>query len=239
MAVESDAKPSGIKTAWDTVVAPKEAFESLSVAPTWGWAFLIAIVIATIATYLTTPAVVHGITADWPNMVAKSPVLSAQSAQQQQAGLAMATKFAEFGWLFTPIALLLGALIGTVILTIFNAVGRGSGSFGKYWAAQWNIAIVGMIGSVVLCVIVIARGADSFSSAADVQSAMPSLAMLVPASAVKLHAFLSVFTVFGIWETGLEIAALSIIGKVGRVTAWLGGSATLLVTALFIAAFAR
>jgi hypothetical protein len=239
MAVETTAKPNGLKTVWDVIVAPKDALESLRVAPTWGWALLIVLVLTTLSVYLCTPASVHGMTTDWPNMVAKSPQLAAQTPEQQQAGLALGTKIAELVWVFTPIFILIAALIGTVILVIFNAIGRGSGTFGQYWAAQWTISIVSAVGSIVLAVIVLVRGADSFNTAASVQSAMPSLAMLVPASAVKLHAFLGVFTVFGIWAAGLEIAALSVIGRVSTVPAWLGGSLTLIVGGLFAAAFAR
>ena len=36
-------RPSGLKTALDTIVSPKEAFESIRVAPTWGWAIVIAV----------------------------------------------------------------------------------------------------------------------------------------------------------------------------------------------------
>jgi hypothetical protein len=239
MAVESAPRPNGLKTAWDTIVAPKEAFESLRIAPTWGWAFLIVIVLTALALYLMTPANVHAVTTDWPNTVAHNPGLSAKSPEQQQAGLAFTVKITQLIWVFSPIYALIGALISTVILWIFNAIGRGQGSFGKYWAAQWNIALITSIGAIVLAVIVLARGADSFSSATEVQSAMPSLALLVPASAAKLHGFLSVFTIFGIWATGLEIAALTIIGRVGRMTAWLGGSLTIIISGLFVAASAH
>ena len=239
MAVDTTARPNGLKTVWDTIVAPKEAMESLRTAPTWGWALLIVLVVATLSSYLITPAIIHGLTTDWPNIVAKNPQLSGMTPDQQQTQLAFITKFTQWGWSFTPVIIVIAALISTVILLIFNAIGRGSGSFGQYWAAQWNISIVPVVGSAVLAIIVLARGADSFGTAAQVQSAMPSLAMLVPASAIKLHAFLSVFTVFGIWSAGLEIAALSIVGRVGAVPAWLGGALTLVLTGLFTAAFAR
>ena len=239
MAVESTVKPNGLKTAWDTIVAPKEALMSLSVAPTWGWAFLIVAVVGMIALYLTVPASIHAMTADWPNQVAKSPQLSAMSPEQQQAGLAMGTKFASFTWVISPLIYAIAALISTVILLIFNAIGRGSGTFGKYWAAQWNISLVAALGALILAIVVIVRGPESFNSPLQVQTALPSLAFFVPASSVKLHAFLAVFTPFGIWVAGLEIAALRIIGKVGPVPAWIGGSLTLVFSALVAAVFAR
>ena len=52
-------KANGLKTALDTIIAPKEAFETLRVAPTWGWAFALTLVLYAIGTYLLTPALVH------------------------------------------------------------------------------------------------------------------------------------------------------------------------------------
>jgi hypothetical protein len=239
MAVDSTIKPNGLKTAWDTIVAPKEAFENLRVAPTWGWAFLIVMVIGVLSLYLISPASIHAMAVDWPNQVARNPQLSQLTPQQQQNGLAMGTKIASFTWVFAPFIYLIGALISTIILVIFNAIGGGSGSFGKYWAAQWNIAIVSVMGALVLAIIVMVRGADSFTTPMQVQTALPSLGMLVPDNAVKLHAFLSIFTPFGLWSAGLEIAALMIIGNVRAVPAWIGGSLTLILGGLFAAVFAK
>jgi hypothetical protein len=237
MAVDTP-KANGLKTVVDTIVAPKEAFESIRVAPTWGWALLITIVIVMAGTYLMTPASMHGLAADWPNMVAKNPSLAGESADQQQAALAVAQKFAGFVWIFSPIFILVFALIGAVIMLIFNALGRGDGTFAKYWAAQCNLGVVAALGTVVLTVIVLVRGPESFNSAQAVQDAMPNLGLLVPGTG-KLHAFLTVFTPFSVWATGLAIAALSIVGRVPRVQAWLGGSLTLILPAFLAAAFAR
>ena len=150
----------------------------------------------------------------------------------------MAQKITSFVWLFTPIFVIIAVLIGTVIMVIFNALGRGDGTFGKYWAAQCNIAVVAALGSLVLAVIVLLRGADSFNTSLSVQEAMPNLGMLVPGPG-KLHAFLSVFTPFSLWAMGLAVAALAIVGRVPRVQAWLGGILTLVLPALIAAAFAR
>ncbi|HEU5479666.1 MAG TPA: hypothetical protein VFU90_07515, partial [Candidatus Tumulicola sp.] len=57
-------KANGLKTALDTIISPKEAFEQLRVAPTWGWALLLTIVLYAFASYLLTPAIVHGMQAD-------------------------------------------------------------------------------------------------------------------------------------------------------------------------------
>ena len=43
------ARANGLKTALDMIIAPKEAFEQLRVAPTWGWALLILLVLYAVA----------------------------------------------------------------------------------------------------------------------------------------------------------------------------------------------
>ncbi len=237
MAVDTP-KANGLKTVVDTVVAPKEAFESIRVAPTWGWALLIALVLVLVSSYFTTAAGIHAVTTDWPNTVAKTPALAGETAEQQQAGLAFAQKIASFVWMFTPIFVIIAVLIGTIVMVIFNAIGRGDGTFGKYWAAQCNIAVIAGLGALVLAVIVLIRGPDSFNTTQSVQEAMPNLGALIPGTG-KLHAFLSVFTPFSIWAMGLGIAALSIVGRVPRVPAWLGGILTLVLPGLIAASFAR
>lgn len=237
MAVDTP-KANALKTVVDTIVAPKEAFESIRVAPTWGWALLIALVMTLVSWYLVTPASLHAVVADWPNTVAKTPALAGQTAEQQQAALAMAQKITSFVWIFTPIFVVIGILIGTVVMAIFNALGRGEGTFGQYWAAQCNIAVVSTLGVIILAVIVLVRGPDGFTTAQSVQEAMPNLGVLAPGTG-KFHTFLSVFTPFSLWAMGLSIAALAIVGRVPRVQAWLGGILTLVLPALIAAAFAR
>jgi hypothetical protein len=236
MAVDTSLKPNGLKVALDTIVAPKEAFESIRVAPTWGWALLIVLVATLATSYLVTPAVIHGLQSDWPNMVAKNPALSGLSADEQQARLAVSVKIAGFVWMFTPLFVLFGILLGSVIMVIFNALGRGDGSFGKYWAAQCNIALTNTVGAIILLAIVIARGVDSFTTAASVQEALPNLGMLVP-GAGKLHAFLATFTPFTLWAAALVIVALIIIGRVPRMQASLGGFLALLLPGAIAIAF--
>ena len=36
-------KANGLSTLLNVIAAPKEAFETLKVAPTWGWAMIVAI----------------------------------------------------------------------------------------------------------------------------------------------------------------------------------------------------
>src|SRR5579863_6435847 len=105
MAVESDKSSNldGLRTALDIVVAPKDALQRLRERPTWGWALLIVIVLYALASWAMAPALVHATQTDWPNVVAKSPQISAEAPSQQQAQLAITLKIVAFSWLITPL----------------------------------------------------------------------------------------------------------------------------------------
>lgn len=241
MAVDSTApRANGLKTLFDTIVAPKEAFESIRIIPTWGWALLVAIVLTAIGTYLITPAIQHAVAASWPQQVAANPKLAQMTAEQQQSYLAISQKFISFTWIFVIVGVPIICLIEAVVMLIFNALGRGQGTFGKYWAASCNIAVVGAgISSVVNAIVVTLRGAESFNSPQSVQQAIPSLAMIVPNTGVKVTAFLASVTPFTIWATALSIAAMLIIGRVGKVQAWLAGIIMFIIPALLAVAGAK
>ncbi len=241
MAVDSAAPPAnGLKTVLDTIVAPKEAFESIRAVPTWGWALAIAILLSAIGTYLITPAIIHATAASWPQQVAANPRLAQLTPEQQQSTLAFTEKIISLSWVFTIIVIPIYCLIEAVIMLIFNALGRGQGSFAKYFAAACNIAVPAAgISSVVNAIIVSLRGASTFMSPTSVQQAVPSLAMIVPSSNLKLTAFLATFTPFTIWATGLSILAMLVIGRVPKLQAWLAGIVLFLIPSLIAVAGAK
>ncbi len=238
MAVDTP-KANGLKTVVDTIVSPKEAFESIRRAPTWVWALLIAIVVTAVALYLETPAMLHGYPGTFAQQVAADPRLQNATPEQQQLSLSIGEKFVSFVWLFVVIGLPFGALLAAVVMLIFDKIGHGEGSFGKYWAAACNIAIPSVaIGAVVSTLIVLARGTDTFATEQAVQQAVPSLALLLPGT-TKLSAFLGTITPFTLWGLGLNVAAMRIIGRVGPVPAWLAGLVMLVVPGLFAMAGAK
>jgi hypothetical protein len=237
---ESAVKGNGIKTAIDAIVAPKDAFEAIRNAPTWFWAFAISIIVAMIASYLCIPANVHALTADFPNMVAKSPALAGMSADDQQKALGNIQKFSQFGFLFWIVIIPIANLIAAAIMALFNSLGRGEGSFAKYWAAACNIGVVGFgLYSIVLAGVILARGADSFNSPQALAGAMPSLAMLAPEGAVKLTTILTYFNPVTLWATGLTILAMLTIGRVPKLQAWLTGIVLFFIPMLFTVPFAK
>lgn len=233
MAVETETRPANaFKTVIDTIVAPKEAFESIRVVPTWGIAMAIAIVLAAVGSYLMVPALQHGMAGSWPDMVAKSPQLAQMTPDQQHAQLALSEKIYGYTWIFVIVGMPIFMLIEAVVMLVFDKLGHGDGSFAKYFAAAANIAVVAGIGQLITGVIASLRGAETFTSLQSVQNTMPTLALLAPGATGKLAAFLAVFTPFSLWATGLVIAAMLIVGRVGKLQAWLAGLLLLIVPAL-------
>jgi hypothetical protein len=233
-------KADGLKTALDTIVAPGEAFERLRSAPTWGWAYLITLVLYMLGSFLLIPAIVHGTQAGWAAQVAENPRLAALSPDQLRNALNISITVVRFAWLFPLIVLPLYILIQTIVLLVFKAIGRGDAGFGQIWAAVTNITVPTLgIGAVVLALIAIVRGADSFGTSFEVQTAMPSLAMLAPGAPVKLHGFLAAFTPFTLWGAWLMATAMSVTARVPKGVAYAAGATVLLIGALFTMLGAR
>ncbi|MBV8639594.1 MAG: YIP1 family protein [Candidatus Eremiobacteraeota bacterium] len=233
MAVDSQApRANALKTVLDTMIAPKEAFESIRIVPTWGWALAIAIVLSAIGSYLTVPAFQHALAASWSDTVAKNPQLAQLTPQEQHARMEIGQKFIGFTWVFSIFAVPIFVLIDAVVMLIFDKLGKGEGTFVQYFAAASNIAVPASLGPVTLAIVALIRGADSFTSVQSVQNALPTLALFAQGASPKVVAFLSVFTPFSLWATGLVIAAVSIIGRTPKLQAWLAGAILIIVPAL-------
>jgi hypothetical protein len=240
MAVDNAPAPNGLKTAWDIIVAPKAAFESIRAVPTWGWAVLITIVVGSICSYLMTPAMMHAYAGTFAHQAATDPRISSLSPEDQQRTLAIGTKAVAFTWMFVIVFVPIFAVIGAAVLLLFDKIGGGQGTFGKYWAAACNIAIPSYaLAVIVSALIVFVRGADSFGSMQEVQAAVPSLAMLAPGAGLKLVAFLGTITPFTLWGAYLNVMAMRIIGNTRPVPAWIGALLILVLPGLLASAGAR
>lgn len=213
-------KANGLSNVVNVLTAPREAMESLRIAPTWGWAFLIAAVLSCIGQYLLTPAVTHAMQASWPAQVAASPQLAGASPAQQQNALNISLAVLRWSWLFSPIILLISALVMTVIMLVFKAIGRGQASFLQLWSASMNVSVVSVgISSLVAGLIATVRGSSAYLSTADVYRSSPSLAWLVPHAGVKLSAFLAGFNIISIWGAVLYAMAMMYLAKTRGVVA--------------------
>lgn len=234
------SKANGLTTVINVITSPVEAFQSLRVAPTWGWAFLVAVILAAIGQYLATPATIHAIQTSFPQQIAANPALAGMSPEKQQSALNMSLGFVRLSWMFTPISVLIGSLVATVVMLIFKAIGRGDAGFKQLWCAAMNIAVISVgLYSILAGLIAMVRGAASYNSTADAYRAIPSLAWLVPHAAVKTVAFLAAFNVIGIWAAVLVAMAMMYVAKTSKANGAICAVLTLCISGAFLAWAAR
>lgn len=234
--LEIGSRP-GLTTVIDTIIAPKTAFDRLRVVPTWGWAFLIATVLGVIGTFLIGPAMVHVMETTVPAKLAASPQIAKLPPDQQQSMIAMQLKVSrvllQLLPLFVPITLLVVGLIQGVVMTAANAIGRGDGSFKKYFALSINVAVVGYaLGAVVIGAIVLLRGATSFDDQSAITGSLPSLGLLAPGLKGFAGGFLGGINVFYLWATALLALGMQRVGRLPAAVAWSTACLMLLLTAV-------
>lgn len=242
MGVSTPAVPraNGATTTLNVITAPREAFETLRAAPTWGWALLITFVLAAVGQYLATPATIHAVQAGWPAQVASNPGLAGMSPEQQQRALNTAAGFLKWSWIFSIFYVFIGTLIATIIMMIYKAIGRGDAGFKQLWCAAMNIAVVSVgIYSLLSGLIAVVRGAASYNSTADAYRAVPSLAWLVPHAGIKMTAFLAAFNVTGIWSAVLIAMAMMYVAKTSKATSTICALTVLVISGLLISLGAR
>lgn len=233
-------RANGLSTVINVITAPREAFETLRVSPTWGWAFVIAVVLTALGQYLGTPATIHAVQASWPAQVASSPQLAGASPQAQQNALNVSINVIKLVWLGAPIIVLIGALIATIVMLVFKAIGHGDASFKQLWSAAMNVSVVSAgVSSLLTGLIAVVRGASSYNSTADAYKAMPSLAWLAPQAGVKLTAFLAGFSVTSIWGAVLIAMAMIYVAKTSKAVATTTAVVMLCIGAGFLAWGAR
>jgi len=238
MSAPATNRRNGLTTVIDMIVSPSTAFANLREGPTWGWAFLIAAVLGIIGSLMTAPTVAHVMQTTMPAQLAANPSIAKLPPDQQQAminnTLAISKIVAQFSFVFIVAAILIAGLVQGLIMMIANAIGHGDGSFKKYFALSVNVSVIGLgLASVVIGIIVLVRGPDSFDSTSAVQSAVPSLALLVPGAKGALAGFLGTFQIFALWGTALLALGMTGVGRIPRGAAWVTAIAMLLLYACF------
>lgn len=234
---------SGLATVVDIIVSPSAAFASLRAAPTWGWAFLIATVLGIIGSLLVGPAILHAMQTSMPAQLAANPQIAQLSPDKQQAAInqamAISKVVAQFSFVIIPIAILIAAAVQGLIMLIANAAAHGDGDFKKYFALSVNVSVVGVgLSYVVLGIIVLVRGADSFEAVASVQGSLPGLGLLSNGHGA-MAGFLGAINVFSVWSIVLLALGMTGVGRIPRVPAWITAVVMLLLTACFAAFGAR
>lgn len=219
------SKRNGLMTVLDTIVSPREAFETLGQVPMWGWAFLIAIVLMIVGQVLAMQASAHAGYIFMQQQIAHNSMLAQLSDAQKQKMLADAahppTWRLLFGYAIVPIVVLLIVVFQTVVLLIGNAIGKGQATFKQLWCALMNILVAsGGIGAIVIGIIALVRGPNGYDSIADIQNALPSLAFLTGGDTGALSTFLAQLNPFTIWGTALGAIAMLTIAKTSKAVSY-------------------
>ena len=215
------SKANGISTVVNTIAAPNEAFDTLAVAPTWGWALVIAIVLMLVGVFLEAPAARHTAVATMQHMLQTNPYFASQSAEQKQKIMENAGKPNAFSYIMPVVILFIAALFNTIFMLIGNAAGKGRATFKTLWAGSMNIAVPTIgLSMLVTGIITMLRGADSFNSQGDLARAVPGLGMIAPHTVPAIGGFLAGVTLFTLWGAFLNSTMLQRIGKVSPGIAW-------------------
>lgn len=231
------AKANGLSTVLNTAAAPQEAFETLRVAPTWGWACLIAIVLLAIGTFLQGPAARHAAVIQTQQMMSTNSFFANVPPAKKAQIVAQAGKPSIFSYVTIALTLFVIVFFNTLFTLIGNAVGKGQADFKRLWAGSMNIAVPTFgLGSIVVGIITMLRGPDSFNSTMDVARTMPSLAYLAPHASAGVVAFLTGISIFSLWGLYLNATMLRVTARTSPGVAWAFAALITLLGALVAAA---
>lgn len=217
-------RKGGLQSAIDIIVAPNAAFARLRERPTWGWAFLIAALISIGSTLVILPAIEHAVSVGGAAAIAANPQIAKMPADQQQKaieqGIAVQKIFVRFSWVFGPIFLLVTGLLQAVVMLVGKTIGGGDRDFKYLWALAMNVQVAGAIGGIALAIIVLVRGADSFTDASELQKVLPNLGMLVPGPRL-LTAFFGAFNIAALWQAVLLALGMQSMARISKPVAWI------------------
>ncbi len=224
--VAPSTQSSGLKTAVDIVIAPRDALERLRTAPTWGWAFSIAFVLMVVGYFLQQPAAQHAAVGTMQHAIATSPLYANLSEEQKGRILARVQNPPAYQTAISIVGLIVAIFIATLlnatILFLGTKLGQGTTTFARLFAGSMNIAVptIGFY-YVVLGIICRAFGPDHFTTTLDMLRAVPGLAMVAPSATGKLAVFLANIQVFTLWGFGLNTAMMRITADVRSAVAWI------------------
>ncbi len=234
-----ETRAGGLQTALDILIAPQDAFARLREKPTWGWAYLLATVLAMLAALALVPALRHALEVSAPAQLAATPNIAKLPPDVQQKTIARLIAIQSFTLNFTWLASLaivpLIALIQAAVMLVASKVGGGDGTFRRLWALAMNVQIAGSIGGLILAAIVLLRGAAAFDTLEQVQNVLPGLSLLVPGAPHVLAAFLGALNVAAIWQTVLLAIGMIGVARVSRPAAWSAAALMLLSLGVFAA----
>jgi hypothetical protein len=222
---ENTAKPNGLTTVINTIVSPKEAFETIRNAPTWGWAFIIAAVLYVIAAWLMLPASHHVGEAMVTHMTQSGRLAAALSDAQKQQMIQQAAHPGAIkdltNIIFGIVMIFIAAVLNTLLMLLAKVIGKGDGTFKTLWCGSMNVLVPSFaIGQIVLAIIVVLRGPDAFNSLVELYRALPGLGTLTPSLTGFAGGFFAAISVFAIWGLILNANMVRVVGKASAGVAW-------------------
>lgn len=222
---ENTAKPNGLTTVINTIVSPKEAFETIRTAPTWGWAFVVTAVLYVIAVLLMLPATHHVAVAMMTHMTepgGRLATLSDATKQQmlQNAAHPGAAKDAV-NTVVGIASIFIIVLCNTVLMLLAKVIGKGDGTFKTLWSGSMNVLVPSYaLAQIILAIIVLLRGPDAFNSFLDLARALPGLGTLTLGLGGFAGGFFAAISVFAIWGLILNAYMVRIVGRASAGVAW-------------------
>ena len=233
------SRSSGLQTAIDMLVAPRDAFARLRETPTWGWAYLIAVVLAVVGTLAILHTLRHALEAGLPAQLAASPNIAKLPPAEQQKAIAQSLAFSSavlnVSWVAAFFIVPLVALVQSAVMFVANRLGGGDGTFRRLWALAINVQVAGSVGALIAAAIVLLRGTNTFSAPDQVQMVIPSLALLAPGAPRAVAAFLGALNVVAIWQAGLLGFGMIAVARIARPAAWSAAIVMLIAIGTFAA----
>lgn len=222
---ENTAKPNGLATVVNTIVAPKEAFETLRTTPTWGWAFVVTAVLYLIGYFVMLPAAHHVGAAMVEHFTSSGRLAATMSDAQKQQMVQNASNPGAVKDLINAIGgiagIFLATLFNTLLMLLAKAIGKGDGTFKTLWCGSMNVLVPSYaIAQIVLAIIVLLRGPDAFNSFLDLLRAVPGLGTLTFGLGGIAGGFFAAISVFAVWGCILNAFMVRIVGRVPAGVAW-------------------
>ena len=227
---------AGLSSLVETIVAPASAFDRLAEKQTWGWAFIASSILMIVAGLASRPVQQH-----IARLMTEQRIAAAVNPQQAAAaktGAAIGLKISAFGWIFSPIGILVLVLIATIILLLCNAILGGKATFKQLWCASMNVFVVVAIGSLIGSIVLALRGPDAFTGVMDIYRNSLSLAAIIPSANIKVITFLAAFTPFTLWVLWLNSLLMQRVARLTAPKAWAAALAVFLIPAIIGSAFA-
>ncbi len=217
---------AGLKTLVDTIVAPTEAFERLRVAPTWGWALGVLVVLLAASSFGGLAVSEHAGVGMIHHMLATNSSMAAMPDATKQKMLDDAAHVPPVklmaNLLVAIVITLLGALINAALLLGTSAMAQGSATFKSLWAGSINISVVQLgLGQSITMVIAQLRGPENINSMTDVLRVVPSLGWLDPGASGTLGGMLLTISIFALWGLALNVLMLRTTGRVTNAASWI------------------